>query len=132
MKVFHSNFFTNSMASFAARSASQTIRASRRASSLAAKTSLKPAQTASYSLLARAAVAKVAQPPIVRGHLIPETAQIDSQPYRASVASRLLILLVLRKPSTSVVIGLWLSYRTISKMTPLRSLAMDRKATDKV
>jgi len=119
------------MASFAARSASQTIRASRRASSLAAKTSLKPAQ-ASYSLLARAAVAKVAQPPIVRGHLIPETAQIDSQPYRASVASRLLILLVLRKPSTSVVIGPWLSYRTISKMTPLRSLAMDRKATDKV
>jgi ketol-acid reductoisomerase len=45
-----------------ARSASQSLRAvSRRAPSALAKAAVKPAQTASYSLLARAAAAKAAQ-----------------------------------------------------------------------
>jgi len=67
------------MASFAARSASQAIRTSRRSSGLVAKVALKPAQTASYSLFARAAIAKVAQAPIihVRGQLIQAAAFID-------------------------------------------------------
>jgi len=45
-----------------ARSASQSLRAaSRRAPSALAKAAVKPAQTASYSLLARAAAVKAAQ-----------------------------------------------------------------------
>ena len=45
-----------------ARSASQSLRAaSRRAPSALAKAVVRPAQTASYSLLARAAAAKAAQ-----------------------------------------------------------------------
>ncbi|KAF9453443.1 ketol-acid reductoisomerase [Macrolepiota fuliginosa MF-IS2] len=54
------------MTSLAARSASQALRASRRASGIVAKAALKPAQTASYSLLARAAAAKVVQAPTVQ------------------------------------------------------------------
>ena len=74
------------MASFAVRSTSQAIRASRRSSGLVAKAALKPAQTASYSLLARAAVAKVAQAPVhVRDQLIQATASIDSWSCRVFV-----------------------------------------------
>lgn len=51
------------MASLAARSA---IRASRRVSGFAPKAALRPAQTASYSLLARAAAAKAAEAPVVQ------------------------------------------------------------------
>lgn len=54
------------MASFAARSASQALRASRRTSGAIAKAALRPAQTASYSLLARTAAAKAVLAPTVQ------------------------------------------------------------------
>jgi hypothetical protein len=56
--------------SFTARSASQAIRASRRVSGLAAKAGLRPTQTASYSLLAKAATVKAAQAPAVQVRVI--------------------------------------------------------------
>lgn len=55
------------MASFAARSASQALRASRRAPSTIAKLTFKPAQVASYSLFARATAAKAVQTPALSG-----------------------------------------------------------------
>ncbi len=53
------------MASFVTRSASQALRASRRAPGAVAKSAFKPAQVASYSLLAR--TAKAVQTPALSG-----------------------------------------------------------------
>lgn len=121
------------MASLAARSASQALRASRRASGAVTKAALRPAQTASYSLLARAAAAKAAQVPAVQvGTILSWQSGKNLYPRRVFVESRLSTSLVPRRPSTSEATGLWLSSKTTSRTTPLLSLVTARKVMARV